>query len=103
MKPIDKAGVAARRRKLARQIWTDAPHLEPIDKPMVDEYVRVRIFYEDLETAVEAHMIAKGDFEPNAPNKKTLAQMRRVIARWERELILPRKSRMPRAAFRIFH
>ena len=82
-----------------RQIQEDAPYLrEPMYKLIVDIYVSSRVLCEGYDADN-----ARGDYEPSASEKRTLARLRSNVAQAERDLRLPRKSRMLRPAVRILH
>ena len=91
---------SARERKLRQQIQIDAPHLkEPGNESLVDDYVQTRIVCEYCEAE-----IAKGKFKLSTVAKEASALLKRVrlvrqwrskVARLERKLKLPIKSRMP--------
>ena len=100
MSDDERLGKSARYRELARQVRTDAPHLkETGNESFVDDYVQTRIVCENCEAE-----IAKAKFKLSTVAKEASALLKRVrlvrqwrskVARLERKLKLPIKSRMP--------
>ena len=91
--------LSAREEQVIRRAQVDAPWLKvPRCEPPVRVWAIMRVRFEDLHDAIAKVKADSGKPGKQIPAERTLERLRGTVAGLERQLSLPRKTRIPRTA-----